>query len=76
MPPEKGRRFYAIQDNGDGTADVYLMPEITVYPTEDGFREYDATVRVVRGIVPWDGMEDDIRARFTAWCDAAEVIDL
>jgi len=70
------RRFYSIDDNGDGTVDVYLMPDVTVYPTEDGFKEYDIRVRVVRGIVPWDGLEQDIRARFMAWCESAEVIDL
>ena len=70
------RRFYAINDNGDGTVDVYLMPDVTVYPTEDGFKEYDVSVRIVRGVVPWDGLEQDIRARFMAWCESAEVIDL
>lgn len=52
------------------------MPDVTVYPTEDGFKEYDIRVRVVRGIVPWNGLEQDIRARFMAWCESAEVIDL
>lgn len=75
-PKRSGRRFYAIDDNGDGTADVYLMPEVTVYHTEDGFREYDVQVRIVRGVIAWDGMEADIRARYEAWCESAEVIDL
>ena len=78
LPDAKGRRFYAIDEKDDGTVDVYLMPDVTVtiYPTEDGFREYDISVRIVRGVVPWDGLEEDIRARFMAWCDSGEVIDL
>lgn len=75
-PPAKGRRFYAINEKDDGTVDVYLMPDVTIYPTEDGFREYDISVRIVRGVVPWDGLEEDIRARFRAWCESGEVIDL
>lgn len=75
-PPAKGRRFYAIDEKDDGTVDVYLMPDVTIYPTEDGFREYDISVRIVRGVVPWDGLEEDIRARFRAWCENGEVIDL
>lgn len=62
-PPAKGRRFYAIDEKDDGTVDVYLMPDVTIYPTEDGFREYDI-------------LEEDIRARFRAWCESGEVIDL
>lgn len=75
-PPGKERRFYTIHGNGDGTVDVYLRPEVTAYDTDVGVREYDVRVRVMRGVVPWDGLEDDIRARFDAWCEAAEVIDL
>lgn len=71
-----GRKFYEIAPTGDGTVDVYLRPEVTVYDTDMGVKEYDVRVRVVRGVVPWDGMEDDIRARFDAWCETAEVIDL
>ena len=52
------------------------MPDVTIYPTEDGFREYDISVRIVHGVVPWDGLEEDIRARFRAWCESGEVIDL
>lgn len=67
--------FYNIVEAEGGLVDVYLLLSATVYPTEAG-REYDATVSVVRGIVPWDGLEDDIRARFDAWCAAGEKIDL
>lgn len=75
-PPKKERRFIHIVEQEGGTVDVYLNPEVVIYPIADGFKEYDASVHVVRGVVPWDGMEDDIRARFQAWCDSAEVIDL
>lgn len=75
-PPGKGRRFYTIQDNEDGTVDVYLMPEVSVYPIPDGFKEYDVRVRVVRGVVPTEDLESDIRARFAAWCESGEVINL
>lgn len=69
-------KFYEIMPGNDGTVDVYLRPEVTAYDTNVGVKEYDVRVRVVRGVVPWDGMEDDIRARFDAWCETAEVIDL
>lgn len=72
----KGKAFYEIIPGEGGTVDVYLTPEVTVYPVEDGRREYDVRVRVVRGVAPWDGLEADIRARYEAWCESAEVIDL
>ena len=56
--PTSGRRFYYIDNRPDGTADVYLYP-------------YDYVILVVKGVVPWDGMEDDIRARYYAWCGSA-----
>lgn len=72
----RGKQFYEIVHTGDGTVDVYLRPEVTTYDTDSGVREYDVRVCVVRGVVPWDGLEDDIRARYEAWCAEAEVIDL
>ena len=36
----------------------------------------DVKVRVVRGVVPWPGIEDDIRARYEAWCESGEEIFL
>jgi len=59
-PPESGRLFYVIQPRQDETVDVYLMP-------------FRGVTLVVRGVVPWDGMEDDIRARYYAWCESAEI---
>ena len=67
-------KFYEIVKQKDGTADVYLIPNGTVYVTEDGFREYDATVLLVRGVASWDGMEEDIRRRYDSWCASAEDI--
>lgn len=75
-PRDHPKKFYEIVHNGDGTVDVFLRPEVTVYDTDTGVKEYDVRVRVVRGVMPWDGLEDDIRARFDAWCESAEVIDL
>lgn len=67
---------YAILKNPDGTVDVYLEPDVTVYDAGAGVREHDVSVRVVRGVAPWGGMEDDIRARYDAWRDSAEVVNL
>lgn len=75
-PASMSRKFYAIDVQPDGTADVYLSPVVCVYDTDLGIREYDIQARVVRGVVPWDGMEDDIRARFDSWCESGEIIDL
>ena len=74
--PGRGRRFYAIQENDDGTVDVYLSPVVCRYSTDLGVTEYDISVRVVRGVVPWPELEEDIRARFDSWCESGEVIDL
>lgn len=63
-PPGKGRRFYSVQLNEDGSADVYLRPG-----TADG-----SVLLLVRGVTPYDGLDDDIRARFDAWCESAETI--
>lgn len=68
------KRFYAIEPNEDGTVDVYLIPSGTVYDTDIGIKEYDVDVRVVRGVVPLEGIEDDIRTRFEAWCESGEAI--
>jgi len=70
-----GRTFYEIITNNDNTVDVYLSPDVTIYDA-DGIKEYDVQARVVRGIVPWDGLEEDIRARYDAWCESGEVINL
>lgn len=71
-----GRKYYEIMPNDDGTVDVYLAPDVTVYDTDIGIKEYDVQMLVVKGVIPWDGLEEDIRARYDAWCDSAEVIYL
>lgn len=75
-PPTHDRRFYAIEQMDDGTVDVYLAPVVCTYETDLGIREYDISVRVVRGVVPWPEIEDDIRARYDSWCESGTVIDL
>ena len=74
--PIRSRCQYSIVPQVDGTVDVYLCPDVQVYQTDMGIREYDITVRLVRGIVPWAGLEEDIRARYDAWCESGEVISL
>lgn len=69
-----GKKFYTIRPRDDGTVDVYLDPEVLTYETGYGVKEYDITVAVVRGVVPWDGLEEDIRARYGDWCASAEKI--
>lgn len=70
------KRFYGILQNEDGTVDVYLKPEIQTYRTEDGGKENDGTVGILRGLVPWEGLEEDIRRRWDDWCAEAERIDI
>ena len=38
--PGRGHRFYWIEDNGDGTVDVYLSPVVCKYSTDLGVSEY------------------------------------
>ena len=74
--PRMERRFYAIDPQDDGTVDVYLSPVVCVYNTGLGVKEYDFSVRIVRGVTPWPELEEDIRQRYESWCEAGEVIDL
>lgn len=75
-PASMSRKFYAIDVQLDGTVDVYLSPVLCEYDTDLGVREYDIRIRVVRGVIPWEGLEEDIRARFDSWCESGEIIDL
>lgn len=70
------RTFYFISPRADGLTDVFLRPIVRVYSGENGAKEYDCAARVVRGIAPWDGMEEDIRKNFDAWCREGDEIDL
>lgn len=66
--------FYAIVPSSGDMVDIYLIPNGTIYPIQDGFKEYDVDIRIVRGIAYYDGLEEDIRARYSVWCDIAEKI--
>ena len=68
------KNFYRLSENEDGTVDVYLAPQVEAYHTDDGMIEHDIDLRVVRGVEPFDGLEEDIRARYDAWCESAEII--
>lgn len=74
--PNRPRKFYSIEEQDDGTVDVYLCPDLVVYDTDLGIKEYDIDLRVIHGIVPWDGLEEDIRERFRAWCESAARINI
>lgn len=74
--PNRPRKFYTIEEQDDGTVDVYLCPDLVVYDTELGIREYDIDLRVIHGIVPWDGLDEDIRTRFSAWRESAARINI
>jgi len=69
-------RFYRIEPREDGTVDIYLRSEVIPATTEEGATDYDIRILIVRGVVPWDGMEEDIRRRYDAWCEAAETVYL
>ena len=69
-------QFYEIVKQKDGTADVYLIPNGTVYVTEDGFREYDVTLLVMRGVAAYEGLEEDIREHYYDWCASAQPVGI
>lgn len=69
-------KFYEIVPLEDGTADVYLIPNGTIYETEDGFREYDVTLLVMRGVDPYEGMEENIREHYYDWCASAQPVGI
>lgn len=74
--PPFGRHFYSIRENENGTVDVYLRPEILPLKADNGFVDYDVCVIVVKGVEPYDGLEEDIRARYNDWCESGEVVFL
>lgn len=59
------QRFYIIAENGDGTADIYLMPQ--------GLG-VEKPLYVLRGIVAGTDLEDDIRLRYDAYLAGATEI--
>ena len=74
--PAKGKRFYSIDVREDGLVDVYLAPVVITYDTDIGIREFDISVRVVRGVEPWPELEEDVRRRYDAWCESGEEINV
>ncbi len=76
-PSVNGRPFYRIVKNDEGTVDVWLTPgkPVPIW-TEDGICDYNFQILAVRGVVPFPGMEEDIRRRYQDWCDSAEVIEI
>lgn len=64
----KSWHFYSIQTNYDGSVDVYL------FPTASGPYDTSAEIIIVCGVIPWDGLEDDIRRRYDAWCNSGDII--
>lgn len=63
------RRYYSVVPQEDGTADVYLFPD-----TEENAPAGGASLYVVRGVVLWEGLETDIRRRYSDWCASAEPV--
>ena len=72
------RSFFDIVDNGDGTADIYF-DKGTVFPMTDeitGGTDVDILCRVLKGVVLFDGIEEDIRRRYEDWYQSAKIIYL
>ena len=67
-------RFYSIMDNEDGTVDVFLTPAVLPLSTPEGNTDYDVHAIVIRGVEPFDGMEEDIRRRYNDWCKSGEEV--
>ncbi len=73
---DQPRKFYSIEPQDDGTVNVYLAPDAIVRNTEMGIRECGTTLLIVHGVIPWDGLEEDVRARYNAWCASAEMVGI
>lgn len=77
LPSGRGRLFYVIQDRepDDGCVDVYLMPFVgvtlvvrgVVLPEGEGHTEVQKRLNAVSRLA------EDVRARYYAWCESAEV---
>lgn len=75
-----GRPFYRIHPNhdGTGTVDVWLTPGTAVprFDSLTGRMDYGFEILAVRGVEPYDGLEEDIRRRYTDWIKSAETIEI
>ena len=74
LPRDHPKSFYTIEDQGDGTCDVYLFPYCSGSEECSRASDYRCGFLVVRGIIPFDGMEEDIRRRFYAWVESGRYI--
>ena len=74
--PGNRRLFCCCIDNGDGTADVYLLSDVEPLASEDGFTDYDLRVVVVTGVDLYDGLETDIRNNYEEWLARGEEIGI
>ena len=66
--PIISKGLYAIVPQVDGTADVYLTPRADMRTADGRYAVY-----VVRGVVLFPGIEEDIRARYDSWCESADL---
>lgn len=80
LPPMmvSGRSFYRIVPNEDGTCDVWLTPgkPVPIMDTLTGIMDFNIRVLAVRGVVYYDGLEEDVRRRYGAWLQSAEEIEI
>ena len=70
-PRDHPKSFYWIENNGDGTGDVYLIP---CYRSTDRIYGYEMDIYCIKGVELYEGIEDDIRYRYYAWLSSAAKI--
>lgn len=73
-PRDHPKEFYRIEQRIDGTVDVILKPEINIV-NKDKKATVERTVIMVEGVIPFDGLEEDIRRRYDAWCESGRRIE-
>ena len=66
--------FYRIEHRNDGAVDVILKPEMDI-TDKSGKIIVEKTVIIVEGVIPWTGLEEDIRRRYDAWCKSGRRIE-
>ena len=77
-PLVSGRPFYRIVPNECGDCDVWLTPgtPVPIMDTMTGIMDYNIRLWAVRGVIPYEGLEEDIRRRYDAWLQSAEEIEI
>lgn len=73
-PRDHPKKFYRIEQRIDGAVDVILEPEMDIV-NKGGKTTVEKTVIIVEGVIPWKGLEEDIRRRYDAWCESGKRID-